>query len=130
VSTLYKDKLIEITDREIVLQRYYFPSGKECRVELDDIERIRVEPASLRTGSWRLWGSGDLTTWFPSDNSRPRRDRIFFLKLKQPPASWPVRLVGLTTGISYPAIGFTAEDSSKVIAVLQQKGLLPATPAA
>jgi len=112
MSTLHQDKLIEITDQEVIFRRYYFPSGGPKRMAWSEIESVRLRPPSVRAGSWRLWGSGDLRTWFPLDHKRPSRDRIFVASLR---------------GRSR-RIGFTVERSSEVIGILKQKGLLRETP--
>ena len=108
MSATYKDGLVEITDREMVFQRYYFPFGNAKHVPLGDIERIEVRKPSVLGGSWRLWGSGDFRTWFPLDGARPGRDRIFITYLR---------------GRSR-RIGFTVEHSDEVMAVLKERGLL------
>jgi hypothetical protein len=103
----YKDKLIEVTERGILFRKYYFPFGDRC-VPLDQIEKIEVMPPSLMNGSWRLWGSGDLRTWFPLDWKRPSRDRIFLAHLRG----------------NSRRIGFTAEDAKKLETILQQRRLI------
>ena len=113
MSTIYNDSLIEINDQEVVFHRYYFPFSGDKRVPLSRIESIQVRPPSLFNGSWRLWGTGDLRTWFPKDYKRPSRDRIFVAFLRD----------------SFRRIGFTVEDSQKVISILQERGLLRGTPA-
>jgi serine/threonine protein kinase len=115
LRTLYKDRLIEITDQEIVFHRYYLPFGSDRHVPWSHIESIQVRPPSLSSGSWRLWGCEDfLRTWYPLDFARPSRDRIFLLCLR---------------GRSR-RIGFTVEDSSKVMEILKARGLLREAPAA
>ena len=114
MSTLYKDRLVEITDQEVVFHRYYFPFGGDKHVPLNEIESVQVRPPSLWAGSWRIWGSGDLRTWFPLDGARPNRDRIFIAFLR---------------GRSR-RIGFTVEHSNEVTAVLKERGLLRETSSA
>ncbi len=111
MSTLYKDHLVEVTDEEVVFHRYYFPFGGDKHVPLSRIESVQVRPRSIWSGSWRIWGSGDLRTWFPFDGARPSRDRVFIAFLR---GCWR-------------RIGFTVEDSEQVIEILQQQGLLRAT---
>jgi hypothetical protein len=108
MSTIYQDKLIEITDREIIFHRYYFLFDGDRHVLLSDIERVQVRQPSFLGGSWRIWGSSDLRTWFPFDSRRPSRDQIFFAYLRK----------------SSRRIGFTVEDSQKVTRVLRERGLL------
>jgi hypothetical protein len=114
MNTIYEDGLIEITDQEVVFHRYYFPFGGDKRVLLSRIESVQARQPSFFGGSWRIWGSGNLWTWFPLDGARPSRDRIFVASLRD----------------SSRRIGFTVEDSQKVISVLKEWGLLHDTPSA
>jgi hypothetical protein len=107
MSTLYQDRLIELTEQEMVFHYYYFPFGDK-RVHLDQITAIQVRPAGLLTGSWRIWGTGDFRTWFPLDLMRPSRDRIFIATLRD----------------ARPRIGFTVEDGSDLEAIFRERGLL------
>lgn len=103
---LYADRLVEISDEAILFRDYYFPFGTR-RVAFADIERIQARPATLMTGKWRVWGTGDFVTWFPADWYRPSRDTVFLLIKKR----------------GTLRIGFTVEDSAKVKAILHTKGL-------
>ena len=114
MNTIYKDRLIEVTDQEVVFHRYYFPFCGDKRVALTHIESIQVKQPSLFGGSWRIWGTGDFLTWFPLDSERPRRDQIFLASLRN----------------SSRRIGFTVEDSQTVRTILRELGLLHDTPAA
>ena len=114
MSTLYKDGLIEITDQEVVFHRYYFPFACDKHVPLSQIENVQVRPPSFWGGSWRIWGSGDFRTWFPLDDARPSRDRIFIAFLRG----------------HFCRIGFTVEHSEEVTEVLKERGLVHATPTA
>lgn len=104
----YSDGLIEITDQAMVFRRYYFPFATARRVPLEQIVRVEACAPSLRNGSGRIWGSGDLGTWFPLDARRSKRDTIFLATLR---------------GASM-RIGFTVEDSRRVAEILQGMGLL------
>jgi hypothetical protein len=114
MSTLYQDRLIKMTDDAMVFHGYYFPSGGDKRVPWNQIERIQVKPPSLFGGSWRLWGTGDLRTWYPQDYQRPSRDRIFRVILRD----------------RFRQIGFTVEDSAKVMSLLRDRGVLQEIPSA
>jgi hypothetical protein len=114
MTTLYQDKLIELTDQEMVLHRYYFPFGGAKHVLWNQIECVLARPPSFFGGSWRLWGSGDFLTWFPQDFARPSRDRIFIASLRS----------------SVRRIGFTVEDSQKVASILRERGVLHDPPSA
>ena len=104
----YKDGLVEINDREIIFRRYYFPFGGDRHVSLGDIESIEVRPRSFWRGSWRIWGTGDLRTWFPLDWARPSRDRIFIAHLRG----------------RFRRIGFTVKHSEEATKVLKEYGML------
>ena len=104
----YQDSLISITADEIIFAHYYFPSGKPKVVRSSDIARITVKPPTLWNGKWRLHGTGNFKTWFPKDNKRFRRDRIFFAALK---GRWV-------------EIGFTVEDGARVEELLKAMHLL------
>ena len=108
MSTIYQDRLIEITDEDIVFHHYYFPFGQDRRIPLADIASIEAKKPSFFGGSWRIWGTGDFRTWFPCDFGRPFRDRIFTVKLRN----------------SRRRIGFTVKDSQTVTTILRAKGLL------
>lgn len=112
MNVLYSDRLIEITDQEIVFRRYYFPFG-DRHVPWSQIESVEMRPPSIWFGSWRIWGGGPVT-WFPLDWARPSRDAIFVAFLQG-------RVV---------RIGFTVQRSKEVAEVLRQRGLLQRAPSA
>ncbi|HYW04405.1 MAG TPA: hypothetical protein VFA86_10740 [Gammaproteobacteria bacterium] len=108
MTTLYSDRLIEITDEEIVFRGYYLPVAGSRFVPLDRIGSVRVLRPSLFRGSWRIWGSGDFRTWFTWDPGRPGRERIFVASVRG----------------GYWKIGFTVEDSARATEVLLELGVL------
>ncbi len=105
---LYADNLVRISDVSITFLHYSFPALSPKLVLFSDIDHISVKGPSVTTGKWRIWGSGDLSTWFPLDSRRSLRDRIFHARLK-------------TRGMN---IGFTVEDPARVMSILREKGLL------
>jgi len=105
---IYHDNLTTITENEIIFEHYYYPTDKKKVVRLTDIERITVKIATFINGKWRIHGTGNLKTWFPRDNKRPKRDKIFFASLKS----------------QWISIGFTAEDSEQVEKILKEKKLI------
>lgn len=107
-ETKYSDGLVTITDHELVFHGYYFISGDAKKVPVSDIERIEVKSPTLRNGKWRLWGTGNIKTWFPQDWDRPQRDRIFIATLNS----------------QWVNIGFTAKDGAAVEEILRQMGLI------
>jgi hypothetical protein len=106
-DVLYSDSLIEISAETILFRRYYFPFGAK-RLKLSDIERIVVQKPSFFTGKFRLQGSAGLHTWSPMDLQRPRRRKIFFIRLR----SQKLR------------ISFTVENDAAVEHILREKNLL------
>ncbi len=112
MPSYYQDKLVELTAEKITFHHYYFPFGDRS-VPFKQIESIEVAPSTIMRGRWRIWGTGDIRTWFPLDIKRPVRERIFVAMLRG----------------SSRRIGFTVEDSAKVEAILKDSGLLHSVPA-
>lgn len=107
-SVIYADRLVSITQDAVVFRTYYFPFGTSRRVAFSQIDHVEVKPASLGTGRWRIWGTGNPRFWFPLDWDRPSRDKILFIYRRD----CSIR------------IGFTVEDSAKVERIFQENGLL------
>jgi hypothetical protein len=105
---LYADHLVSITGDSITFYRYGFPFLVSRNVAFSDIDHVTVMEPSITNGRWRIWGSGDLRTLFPLDTHRSSRDRIFIASLK-------------TRGMK---IGFTVEDSSRVLVFFKEHGLI------
>jgi hypothetical protein len=103
-KVIYKDRLVMITSDAILFKNYYFP-GTSKRVPFEKINSVAVEHASVSTGKWRFWGPRDLTTWYPLDILRPKRDEIFLMSV-----------VGKKV-----RIGFTTENSEVVRHILEEK---------
>ncbi len=106
-ETLYEDKLIKITNRSILLKKYYLPI-KSKNIPNIAIDYIKVVKPTLLTGKYRYWGTGDFTRWFPMDFLRSKRDAIFILHRKNK------RIQAC----------FTVEDSQKVKEILEKENLL------
>ncbi len=62
----------------------------------------------MKTGKYRYQGTGDIRTWYPLDIARNKRDKIFFLFLKN----------------KWVRIGFTVENSEAIEKYFKEKGLL------
>ena len=105
---IYQDNLVSISEDEIVFEHYYFPSGKSKIVRLSDIKSIEVKPSTLLNGKWRIHGTGNFKIWFPRDTQRPKRDKIFFAKLRSQRIE----------------IGFTVEDSARIEGIFHELNLL------
>ena len=104
-NILYSDKLIEIRDNTILLRHYYFPTFSDKTVKFQEIEKIVLKKPTFKKGKYRFWGTGDFFHWFPMDNQRSKRDVIFILFRKRK----KIR------------IGFTVENSKKVMNLLKEK---------
>ena len=107
-TVLYQDHLVSISGNSITFHHYGGPSfWSDRQVFFRDIVRIDVKKPTVLNGKWRIWGSSSLQTWFPMDWHRPSRDRIFHTMLRTP---------GLN-------VGFTVENSSRVISILKETGI-------
>jgi len=102
------DKLVTITNDDIVFKNYYFPTEKEKSVNINNIKSISVEKPTLWNGKWRLHWTGNLKIWFSKDYSRPKGDRIFIATLKN----------------QWVNIGFTIENGDRVEKMLRSKNLI------
>jgi hypothetical protein len=105
---IYQDKLVEISNNSILLKSYYFPSFKSKEIAISSIEKIEVKLPTVWNGKWRFHGTGDVRTWFPMDNARNKRNKIFFITIKH----------------QWIRIGFTVEDSETVQKIFKEKVLL------
>ncbi|MDW5562025.1 MAG: hypothetical protein SA339_02275 [Methanomassiliicoccus sp.] len=103
-GVLYSDSLVRLSDRGIS----FLTSSPSRTVPYSEIEGIASLEPTLRNGKWRIWGTGNLSTWFVWDGRRPSRDRIFVATLR-----------GEGT-----KLGFTVEDSFRVESILRGKGLI------
>jgi len=108
IELIYNDNLVEITNDTILLKNYYFPSLKSKVISFESIKNILVKQPTIWTGKWRFQGTGDFKTWFPLDNKRNKRDKIFYIILKH----------------QWMQIGFTVENSILVQDIFRQKRLL------
>ncbi|MDK2826065.1 hypothetical protein SAMN04488589_2494 [Methanolobus vulcani] len=106
-NLIYSDKLVDVDDKGIRLKKYYFPLGQAKFVKFQDIFKMEKRQATLTTGKWRIWGSGNLMTWFPLDWLRPKRDIIFFIQM----ATQSTR------------IGFTVENTKAFIEAVESKDI-------
>jgi hypothetical protein len=105
-TVLYRDHLVSISGDSITFHHYSFPLFlSDRKVYFRDIVRIDVKKTAIGAGKWRIAGSGDFKTWYPLDGNRPSRDKTFYATLK---AGWW-------------NIGFTVENSSRVISILKEK---------
>jgi hypothetical protein len=110
---LYSDRLVEISEEGILFRKYYLPILSARFVPFSEINHIDIRKPMITTGKWRIGGTGfPCSIWFPFDWQRPSRDRIFRAALK-----------------NGRAIGFTVEDSARVIDILGRVGMIVPVPA-
>ena len=79
---VYHNNLLEITNDKIAFKDYYFSSMKPKVLFISNIEKVDVKEAFMQTGKYRFHGTGDLRTWYPMDAPRNKRDKIFFITIK------------------------------------------------
>ena len=101
---LYSDSLIRITEDALHIDGFLL--GSKC-VPFSRIKTIKILKPTIWSGKFRIVGSGDFRTWFPSDGLRSSRDMIFVVLMH---GKW----------IRY---GFTAEDSAAVKQIFQNMKL-------
>jgi hypothetical protein len=71
--SVYDDGLVACAGDELIVRRYYFPFATAKHIPLSAIRGVRRMPLRLASGSWRIWGSGDLVHYFNLDAARPRK---------------------------------------------------------
>jgi hypothetical protein len=54
--------------------RWYYPWGAK-RIPYRAIRSAEAFPLRRLWGKWRIWGSGDLRSWYHLDGSRPGKQR-------------------------------------------------------
>ena len=104
----YQDSLVTISNNSITFNNYYYPSSKNLNVSFYDIDKIIIKEPTLLNGKYRYWGTGNFITWFPRDFKWSKRDNIFLLFRRNK----KIR------------IGFTVEDSKKVISIFKSNKIL------
>ena len=107
---MYSDSLATITEKGILFKRYGLLGGDRF-VPIDEIEKNIVKKPTIWNGRWHMHGTGNFRTWFPEDNNRPKRDIIFVAYIRN----------------KWGRIGFTVEDSPRVVSILQEKGIVDNT---
>ena len=101
---LYSDNLIRITEDALHIDGFLL--GSKC-IPFSRIKTIKILKPTMWNGKYRIAGTSDLRTWFPSDALRPSRDVIFVVLMH---GKW----------VRY---GFTAEDSAVVKQIFQSMKL-------
>ena len=107
--TEYTDELVHIDPNRVIVRNFY-PNGSDRPIDVPDIEWVLMRRSTVWNGKLRFWGTGAFHTWFATDVSRPTRDAVFTVKLRN----------------KWWRIGFTVEDSQRAAQVLRQLKLLRA----
>jgi hypothetical protein len=102
-NILYSDNLVEIDNDSILVRNYYYPFGNK-RVNFKNVDNVIAQKSTLRSGKYRIWGTGDFHTWYPPDD-RTSRDKIFIIKLKK----------------KWWRIGLTVENSQAFLNLIRSK---------
>ena len=75
----YDDGRVTCTDQEIIIRRYYIPTGDRA-IRYSDIREARQVPLHW-IGKWRLAGSSDFIHWFNFDPRRYRKQTALVIYL-------------------------------------------------
>lgn len=73
----YRDALIECTDADVVIGKYYLFRAR--RIPYSQIRGVRRFELSAGKTKYRLWGTGTFTYWANRDWRRARKSVGFFL---------------------------------------------------
>ena len=101
---LYSDNLIRIIEDALHIDGFLL--GSKC-IPYSRIKTIKMFKPTIWNGKFRIAGTSDLRTWFPSDGLRSSRDVIFVVLMH---GRW----------VRY---GFTVEDSAAVKQIFQSMKL-------
>jgi hypothetical protein len=77
MSTQYRDRWIELNERELVIRGYYFPWGTK-RIPYDAMRHVARVSLGALNGRARIWGTANPRVWASLDPGRPRK-RVGFL---------------------------------------------------
>ncbi len=101
----YDDGLVAITDNGLVIRRYDLLLRPK-RLRYEEIRAVEEAPLGRLRGKWRIWGSGNLRSWFNLDWHRPNKDTGLVLDLGK-------RIT--------PVI--TPDDPSRAVSALREHGV-------
>jgi len=81
IEILYEDKYVKITNNEILLKKYYFPSFSSKKIEFKNIEYLCTDQEyGLDILGYKVWGMGvSMIYWaygWGSFLSRPKNNYI------------------------------------------------------
>ena len=75
----YRDPLITADADGVTIRRYYFPIPLPKRIRWSRIRAVRREDMGGLSGQYRIWGSGNLRTYYNLDPQRPSKQVKFVL---------------------------------------------------
>jgi hypothetical protein len=61
--TLYEDKHIRLTQTELEIKWYYFPTTGKRTIELGKITAVYYEPHHMDVGTTKSWGQSLTPVW-------------------------------------------------------------------
>ncbi len=67
MAVLYQDPSITITDEEITIGKYYFPSTQAKVIAWKEVMGFSAKALTAANGRYRLWGMGLHGYWFNWD---------------------------------------------------------------
>jgi len=82
-NILYEDRLVKLTKETLTVKRYYLPFSwpplANKTVRWERLGHLYALPAHMKSGQFRIWGTGDFKIWFACDWKRPWRRKTFIL---------------------------------------------------
>ncbi|CAG8696611.1 9097_t:CDS:2 [Dentiscutata erythropus] len=83
--TLYSDKFITVTSKNLIIKNYYFPFAGSLTIPLTEIDSVdNAEDLNLWMLSMKEWGMGLSNIWFALDFTRSflPKDKIGIVTVK------------------------------------------------
>ncbi|CAE7873812.1 unnamed protein product [Symbiodinium sp. KB8] len=116
-APLYKDKFVEIYADHLCIKSYYFPLGREKRVDIPSdnggVSFATDKDLELTWLDWKGWGMAPNNVWWASDSQRRNVGGRRNLGIV------------ITVGNERVRKGFSVEDDKAALKVLEM--LLPRT---
>lgn len=75
----YSDEYITITNNELIINKYYFPTLKRKTIFLNKIKNVKIEKLGTFTGKYRFMGLNLNLYWLHLDKSRPFKDKVIVI---------------------------------------------------
>uniref|UniRef100_A0A915BVG0 Uncharacterized protein n=1 Tax=Parascaris univalens TaxID=6257 RepID=A0A915BVG0_PARUN len=74
-STLYKDKYCKLTKTKLRIRTYYFPTGKDKTIDVDEIQLVYYKKQNCceDCGQVKGWGMSFTPVWWACDLARGLR---------------------------------------------------------